>query len=137
MLSASATFNSSGKATGRYPGSSVENQGSANLFDTVMHNQLSSDGLSVPFTITSGTTTITGKISHGQSSLQPGFLSGFGFLCNGPTIVGLNVNTNATYTATIQAPGQASQAISGQAHVSGSLYTEAGAQTSLTASFTG
>ena len=91
VVGASATFNASGKAAGPYPGSFVENQGSASLFDTVMHNQLSYDGLSVPFTITSGTTTITGTISHGQSSLQPGFLEGFGFLCNGPTVVGLNV----------------------------------------------
>jgi hypothetical protein len=141
VVHASATFNASGEATGPYPGSFVENQGSANLFDTVIHNQASYDGLSVPFTITSGTapdtTTITGTISHSQSALQPGFLEGFGFVCNGPTVVGLNVNTTATYTATIQAPRQASQAISGQAHVSGSLYTEPGAQTSLTASFTG
>jgi hypothetical protein len=137
VFSASATFNASGKATGPYPGLFVENQASASLFETVIHNQLSDDGLSAPFTITSGTTTITGTISHSQSSLNPGFLEGFGFLCNGPTVVGLNVNTTATYTATIQAPGQASQVISGQAHVGGSLSIKPGVQTSLTASFTG
>ena len=47
------------------------------------------------------------------------------------------MNTTATYTATIQAPGQASQAISGQAQVFGSVSTESGVQTSLTANFTG
>jgi hypothetical protein len=137
VVGAGATFNASGTAAGPYRGPFVESQGSANLFDTGIHNQLSYDGLSVPFTITSGKTTITGTISHSQSSLQPGFLEGFGFLCNGPTVVGLNVNTTATYTATIQAPRRASQAISGQAHVGGSLSTEPGVQTSLTASFTG
>jgi hypothetical protein len=141
MLGASATFNASGKATGPYLGSFVDEQGSASLFDTVIHNQLSYDALSVPFTITSGTapdtTTITGTISHYQSSLVIGGLWGFGFLCNGPTVVGLSVNATATYTATIQVPGQAPQAISGQAHVSGSLSTQPGAQTSLTDSFTG
>ena len=138
VFSASATFNASGKVllTGPYPGSFVENQGSASLFDTVIHNQLSYDNLSVPFTITSGTTTITGTISHYQSTLMIGALGGFGFLCNGPIVVGLSVNTPATYTATIHT-GQASQAISGQAHVGGSLSTEPGVQTSLTASFTG
>ena len=46
-------------------------------------------------------------------------------------------NTTGTYTATMQAPGQASQAISGQAQVFGSLSTKPGVPTSLTASFTG
>jgi hypothetical protein len=136
VFSANATFNASGNATGPYPGSFVENQGSASLFDTVIHNQLSYDNLSVPFTITSGTTTITGTISHYQSTLMIGALGGFGFLCSGPIVVGLSVNTPATYTATIHT-GQASQAIIGQAHVGGSLSTKPGAKTSLTASFTG
>ena len=141
MADATATFNASGEATGPYPGSFAENQGSANMFDTIMHNQLSYDNLSVPFTITSGTapdtTTITGTISHSQYSLYPDSTPGFGLLCNGAAVAGLSVNTTATYTATIQAPGQASQAISGQADVFGSLSTKLGGQTSLTASFTG
>jgi hypothetical protein len=137
VIRASATFNASGKATGPYPGSFVETQGSVSLFNTVIHNQLSYSALSVPFTITSGTSTITGTISHYQSSLLSWYLGGFGFLCNGPTVVGLSVNATATYTATIQVPGQAPQAISGQAQVSGSLSTQPGAQTSLTDSFTG
>ena len=137
VIGAGATFKASGQATGPYPGSFVGEQGSASVFDTVIHNQLSYDGLSVPFTITSGTSTITGTISHGQSTLVIGGLWGFGFLCHGPTVVGLSVNTPATYTATIQVPGQASQAISGQAYVSGSLSTQLGAQTSLTDSITG
>ncbi|HYB28102.1 MAG TPA: hypothetical protein VEF89_15905 [Solirubrobacteraceae bacterium] len=136
LAGASATFNASGEATGPYPGSFVENQGSASLSETVMHNQLSADSISVPFTITTGATTITGTISHSQFSRYPN-LNGFGFLCAGATVVGLSVNTTATYTATIQAPGQTPQAISGQAQVFGSLYTQPGAQTSLTASFTG
>lgn len=131
-----ATFNASGEATGPYPGSFVENQGSASLSESVMHNQLSGDSLTVPFTITSGATTITGTISHSQSSRYPN-LNGFGFLCNGPTVVGLSVNTAAAYTATIQAPGKTPQAISGQAQVVGDLHTEPGAQGSLTAIFTG
>ena len=142
FLGANATFNASGQVpTGPYPGTFVDEQGSAGLFDTVFHNQFSSDALSVPFTITSGTapdaTTITGTISHYQSSLVIGGLWGFGFLCSGPTVVGLSVNTTAAYTATIQVPGQAPQAISGQAHVSGSVSTQPGAQTILTDSFTG
>jgi hypothetical protein len=136
VIRASATFNASGKATGPYAGSFVEKQGSVSLFNTVIHNQLSYSALSVPFTIASGATTITGTISHYQSSLLSWYLPGFGFLCNGPTVVGLSVNATATYTATIQVPGQAPQAMSGQANVSGSLYTQSGAQTSLTDSFT-
>ncbi len=141
LLGANATFNASGKASGPYPGSFVDEQGSASLFDTVMHHQLSYDTLSVPFTITSGTapeaTTITGTISQYQSPLMIGGLWGDGFLCHGSAVVGLSVNSNATYTATIQVPGQPPQAISGQAHVSGSLSTQPGAQTTLTDSFTG
>ena len=115
-------------------------QGAAGLFDTVIHNQLSQSGLSVPFTITTpGNTTITGTISNYQSSRFPnlGPLGGLGFLCSGPTVAGLSVNTTATYTATIQVPGQAPQAISGQADVSGTVSTQSGAQTNLTESFTG
>lgn len=140
VISAGATFNSSGNATGPYPGSFVDEQGSAGLFDTVIHNQLSQSALSVPFTITtSGNTTITGTISNYQSSRFPnlGPLGGLGFLCSGPTVAGLSVNTTATYSATIEVPGQAPQAISGQAYVSGSLSTQPGAQTTLTDSFTG
>jgi hypothetical protein len=141
MAGASATFNASGEATGPYPGSSAENQGSANLFDTIIHNQLSYDNLSVPFAITSGTapdtTTITGTISHSQSSLYPDFTAGFGLVCNGSAVAGLSVNTTATYTATIQAPGQASQTISGEVQVFGSVSAKSGVQTSLTANFTG
>lgn len=139
VIRAGATFNSSGNATGPDPGSFVDEQGSASLFDTVIHNQLSQSALSVPFTITSGNTTITGAISNYQSSRFPnlGPLGGLGFLCGGPTVAGLSVNTTATYSATIQVPGQAPQAISGQAHVSGSVSTQPGAQTTLTDSFTG
>ena len=137
---ANATFNSSGTATKPYPGSFVDEQGSASLFDTGIHNQLSQSALSVPFTITTtGNTTITGTISTYQSSRFPnlGPLWGLGFLCKGPTVAGLSVNTTATYTATIQVPGQAPQTISGQAHVSGSVSTQPGAHTTLTESFTG
>ena len=137
VAQASATFNASGEATGPYLGSFVEDQGSANLFETVIHNRVSYDGLSVPFTITSGATTITGTISHSQSSLQP-ILNGFGFLCGGRAVAGLSVNTSGTYTATIQPPAPAApQAISGQADVFGSLSTQPGVSTGLTASFTG
>jgi len=139
VVSASATFNSSGDANGPYPGSFVEGQGSTSLFDTVIHNQLSQSALSVPFTITSGSTTITGTISNYQYSRFPnlGPLGGLAFLCQGPTVAGLNVNTTASYTATIQLPGQAPQAISGQAQVNGTISTQPGAQTTLTARFTG
>ncbi len=72
VIRAGATFNSSGNATGPYHGSFVDEQGSAGLFDTVIHNQLSQSGLSVPFTITTpGNTTITGTISNYQSSRFP------------------------------------------------------------------
>ena len=94
----------------------------------------------MPFTIT-----YTGQHNdHGhnqQLSILPlpnlGPLGGLGFLCSGPTVAGLSVNTTATYTATIQVPGQAPQAISGQADVSGTVSTQSGAQTNLTESFTG
>ena len=136
MGSASATFNASGHATGPYPGSFLVNQGSAHLFKAIFHNQLSNAGVSVPFTITSGTTTITGTVSHSLITLNPSFLTGFGFLCNGSTVVGLNVSTSANYTATIQSR-HASQAISGQAHVSGRLLFQSPTDSSLTVSFTG
>ena len=106
---ANATFNASGHATKPYPGSFVDEQGSASLFDTGIHNQLSQSALLVPFTITTpGNTTITGTISNYQSSRFPnlGPLGGLGFLCSGPTVAGLSVNTTATYTATIQVPGK-------------------------------
>jgi hypothetical protein len=138
VASASATFNiPSGTATGPFAGSFVVTQGSASLFETVIHNQLSYDSLSVPFTITSGTTTIAGTITHGQTSLNPEPLPGFGFLCDGSAVAGLEVNTTATYTATIEVAGQAPEAISGPAHVSGSFSTGLGVQPGLTASFTG
>ncbi len=141
MADGTASFNASGAATGPYPGSFAENQGSAHMFDSIIHNQLSYANLSVPFTITSGaapnTTTITGTISHYQYSLYPDFTPGFALLCYGTAVAGLSVNTIGTYTATIQAPGQPSQAISGQAQVSGSFSTKPGVQSSLTASFTG
>ena len=137
IATASATFNASGTATGPFGGSTVETQGSASLLETVIHNRVSYDSLSVPFTITSGTTTITGTITHGQTSLLSIPLPGFGFLCNGSSVVDLQVNTTATYAATIEMPGQAAQDISGQAYFRGILYTQTGAETSLTESFTG
>ena len=112
-------------------------QGSASLFETVIHNQLSYDSLWVPFTITSGTTTITGTITHGQTSLNPEPLPGFGFLCNGSAVAGLDVSTTATYTATIEVPGQAPETISGQARVSGSFSAGLSVPPGLRASFTG
>ena len=41
MADGTASFNSSGAATGPYPGSFAENQGSAHMFDSIIHNQLS------------------------------------------------------------------------------------------------
>jgi hypothetical protein len=141
MADAIAGFNASGEATGPYPGSFAENQASAQMFDSIIHNKLSYANLSVPFTITSGTvpniTTITGTISHSEDSLYPDFTPGFALLCSGTAVAGLSVNTTATYTATIQAAGQASQAISGQAQVFGSLSSKPGVEGSLTATFTG
>ena len=61
-MSASATFNASGTATGPYAGSFVEKQASAGL--SGYRNPPWRLTLRIPFTVTSGSTTITGSITN-------------------------------------------------------------------------
>ncbi len=113
---ASATFTSTGPATGPYPGTFTETN--ANL--SVSRPSLASNRLtlSIPFTIISGTTTITGSITN------PPPYSGGSLLCWSGSFFDGGPNAAAgaaTYTATIQTEGQPAQTTSGTAQFSASF----------------
>jgi hypothetical protein len=119
--SASATFQATGTATGPYPGPFTAT-GSASLHGN--YGPLAEGYLGIGFTITSGSTTITGTITRNP-------LYG-GVNCGGS--IGFSTSS-ATYTATIQA-GNTTQTISGAAAVAGGLHTQPGSQGSLNATLT-
>ena len=111
--SASATFSASGPATGSYSGTFTETNANVSVSKPTFTS--STLTLSIPFTISSGSTTITGTI------INPPPYSGGTILCFGGSFYagGPIVNANAaTYTATIQSPGQPAQTVSGTAQVS-------------------
>jgi IPT/TIG domain len=112
--SGSATFNAAGSATGPYPGTFTETNANASVS---VNNLIPSSTLklSVPFAISSHSTTITGMVTN------PPPYSGGALECGGGSfnVAGVLVNPSAaTYTATIQATGQPARTVSGTAHVS-------------------
>jgi hypothetical protein len=111
--SASATFSAAGPATGPYPGTFTETNANVSVSAPTYTSRTLT--LSIPFTISSGSTTITGTITN------PPPYSGGTLLCSGGSFYagGPIANANAaTYTATIQSKGQPAQALSGTAQVS-------------------
>jgi hypothetical protein len=145
-VGASATFTASGTASGPYPGGFVDTEGSAGL--SGFKDPPWTLRLNIPFTITSETTTgtttetttITGKITNAYPSIGVG-----GFICNGSSFAGFDVDTlegvgaldGASYTATITAPGQAAQTVTGHVAVNGSLSIQPNGPGKVTYSFFG
>jgi hypothetical protein len=109
--SASATFSASGPATGAYPGAFTETNATVRVSAPTFTSRTLA--LSIPFTIRSGSTTITGAITN------PPPYSGGTLLCSNFFAAGPIVNAGAAaYTATIQSKGLPGQTVSGTAQVS-------------------
>jgi hypothetical protein len=109
--SSSATFSSSGSASDPYAGSFTETNANVKVSVTYTSRTLT---LSIPFTIKSGGTTITGTVTN------PAPYSGGSLLCFGGSFYtgGPIVNaTAAAYTATIKSAG-ITQNVNGTADVS-------------------
>jgi len=125
-LLATANFNAAGSPAAPYHGNFSETNASASLSRSAGNTQLK---LAIPFTISSGTTTITGTITN------PKPYAGGSPLC-GPSfyISGIDVGTNGgQYTATIQRPGQPAQTISGTAQINGGFqFRPPGRRTTVT-----
>ena len=117
---ASATFSSAGPATGPYPETFTESTANVSVVARTVNVsgsvQISRTlTLSIPFTITSGSTTITGTVTN------PPPYSGGSILCAGGSFTsgGPIVNASAAaYTATIQTKGQPARTVGGTAQVS-------------------
>jgi hypothetical protein len=116
---ASATFTAVGPATGPYAGSFTEatpgNPATAIVTARIVPQITRTLTLSIPFTISSGNTTITGTVTN------PASYSGGSLLCFrspfNPTN-GLSVSANsATYTASVQSQGH-TQSVRGTAQMS-------------------
>jgi hypothetical protein len=116
--SASATFSASGPAAGPYDGTFTETAAKVSVSTVLVSaptpHPSSTLTLSIPFTISSGSTTITGTITNPPPySGGSIFCYGGGFYAAGP-----DVNANAaTYTATIQSQRQLAQTVTGTAQV--------------------
>jgi hypothetical protein len=111
--SASVTFSASGPATGPYAGTFTETPANVSVSAPTYTSRTLT--LSIPFTITSGSTSITGTITN------PPPYSGGTILCSGGSFHagGPIVNAQAaTYTATIQNQRRLAKAVSGTAQVS-------------------
>jgi hypothetical protein len=126
--SVSAKFDAAGPASGPYSGAFTETNatGGVSGWQRPLYEQLR---VSIPFTIGSGTTTITGTITN------PYPWVGGSFICNGSALVGFTMGAyanNATYTATIERPGQLPQTISGNAQLRGNFYIQPGGDTTVT-----
>jgi hypothetical protein len=93
--SVGVTFDAAGAATGPYPGQFTETNAVASVSGLYLKPFYIQLRLGIPFTITSNTTTITGRISS-----RPWF--GGLFECG--AVYGRTFN--ATYTATIEPAGQ-------------------------------
>lgn len=114
---ASATYSASGPTVGPYDGTFTETQANLSV-STVLapapRYSSSTLTLSIPFTINSGSTTITGLITNPAGSGGTILCFGGSFRASGP-IVHANA---ATYTATIESQGHLAQTTSGTAQVS-------------------
>jgi hypothetical protein len=124
--SASANFDSAGSTTGGngvpapYPGTFAVTAANVNVTARVVPVPGSvrfakTLTLSVPFTITSGSTTITGTVTNPAPYAGGSLLCGSGSMPSAGVIVAAN---GATYAATIQSTGQPAKKISGTAQVS-------------------
>ena len=130
-------FSATGSATGPYPGQFINTNASGGVSGVQKpgYEQLH---VSIPFTITSvtsaGTTTITGTITNPYPWI------GGSYICNGAAaLVGFSAGglaNHATYTATIQAPGQPAQTIGGNVQLRGNFYIQKGVQTTVTETLT-
>ena len=117
-------FNAVGTVTGPYPGSFSEN-GTFSL--SGYRNPPWTIRFSASFTITSGTTTITGSFST-----APHAWWGVGFICNSTGgVAGYSVSGPVTYTATING-----QKFQGTGSISATLYAQSGARDSVSESVT-
>ncbi|HUO71564.1 MAG TPA: hypothetical protein VMU39_12365 [Solirubrobacteraceae bacterium] len=125
-LLANANSSVAGSAAGPYPGQFTEPNAIASLSRSAGKTQLK---LTIPFMITSGTTTITGTITNPTPYAGGSPLCGSGFL-----IFGIDVGTNgAQYKATIQRPGRPDQTINGAAQINGGFqFRPPGRQTTVT-----
>ncbi len=123
-----AVFSAAGTATGPYTGQFTNTNATGSVSGYQKPGQMFLR-LHIPFTISSGTTTITGTINPPNPDTLPGW-----FLCNGSTFTGFEAATGnwLNYTATIQTLGQPAQTISGTAAVDGNFYIQPGAQTAVT-----
>lgn len=109
--SASATFNAVGPAAGPYAGTFTEINANANVSAPSYTSRNLT--LSIPFTVSSGATTITGSVTN------PPPYSGGSLLCSNFFAAGVVVNAGAAaYTATIQSTGTTARRVSGTAQVS-------------------
>jgi hypothetical protein len=108
-----ASFTAAGPATGPYAGSSTE--ADANVSVSVYILTSRTLALSIPFTISSGSTTITGTVINPPPYAGGSLLCGSGSMQTWGVIVHAN---GATYTATIQSKGQPAKQVSGTAQVS-------------------
>ena len=114
--SANTTFSAAGPASGPYPGSFT--QTNANVRISVLTWTSRTLTLSIPFTITSGSTTITGTVTNPPPYAGGSLGCGSGSMQTASVIVAAN---GATYTATIQSKGQPAQNVLGTAQVSASF----------------
>jgi len=113
--SANATYIAAGPATGPYPGTS--NQTNANVSVSVLSWTSRTLTLSIPFTISSGGTTITGTVTNPPTYAGGSLLCGSGSMQTAGVIIAAN---GATYIATIQSQGH-TQSVKGTAQVSASF----------------
>jgi hypothetical protein len=125
-LVANANSNVAGSAAGPYPGQSTEPNAIASLSRSAGKTRLH---FAIPFTISSGTTTITGTITNPEPYAGGSPLCGSGFL-----IFGIDVGTNAAqYTATIHRSGRPDRTINGTAQIGASFqFRPPGRQTTVT-----
>jgi IPT/TIG domain len=111
--SATAIFNASGPATGLYPGTFTETNANATVSAPTYTTRTLT--LSIPFTISSGGTTITGTTTNPSPYSGGTLLCYTGSFDDGGPIVNASA---AAYTATIQSNGQPTRTVSGTAQVS-------------------
>jgi hypothetical protein len=111
--SANATFSAAGPANGPYPGTFT--QINANVSVSVPTWTSRTLALSIPFTISSGSTTITGTVTNPPQYAGGSLVCGSGSMQTAGVIVAAN---GATYTATIASKGHPALSVSGTAQVS-------------------
>jgi hypothetical protein len=110
--SAWATFSDAGSATGPYHGTFTETNATISVDRATLAP--STLTMSIPFTVSSGNTAITGTITNPLRSGGSILCFGGSFLSAGPV-----AKTNsAAYTATIESQGQPAQTVSGTAQAS-------------------